>query len=493
MNLNQPKKDDALLGSQETRVPLGVKWRLANGSVEQRLAALSEVLKYQEGYGLLTQQALKDKSEKVQQSAYWVLHGQNPYLTELSLKRSPDNSLVPTDTVSCVAITPDNQTLIGGSWKIVRLWHLGTGELLRTLDAHSHWVLSLAISPDGNILVTGSADKTIKLWNLKTGQVLRTLTNHTSWVNVVAITPDGQTLISGSADKTIKLWELNTGKLLRTHKEHSGSVCSLAISSDGQTLASGSTDKTIKLWDLSDRKLLRTLKEHSNWVQAVAIDPDGEALISGSRDGNIKIWEAACQSEDEPVASQSLSIDFTQVILTIISLILVKFTSGVSLAFPLFLLIKKKPNGNISKLLLQFPSKSLKCIRTVKGHSSSVTSLTISPDGLTFVSASDDKSIKLWNLNASKKSLTGHSGFISSIAISPDGKILASGSNDWVMLWNPKTGERLHSLQGNSRPKLSRIVVFPSQMRLESGQSQIFNARGLDQIGLEMNIEKVTW
>src|SRR4028118_525710 len=122
MNPNQPRKDDAILGNQ-TRVPFGAavlgglfgfKWRLANGSVEQRLAALSEVLKYKEGYDLLTQQALKDNSEKVQQSAYWVLHGQNPYLTELSGKRwslreppkaSPDEPIVPTDTVSCVAIS----------------------------------------------------------------------------------------------------------------------------------------------------------------------------------------------------------------------------------------------------------------------------------------------------------------------------------------------------------------------------------------------------
>lgn len=278
-NPNQPRKDDVILGGQ-TRVPFGAavlgglfgfKWRLANGSVEQRLAALSEVLKYKEGYDLLTQQALKDKSEKVQQSAYWVFHGHNPYLLSLAEKASPDEWVVPTDTVSCVAISADNQTLAGGSWKIVRLWHFDTGELLRTLNAHSHWVLSVAISPDLNTLVSSSADQTIKLWNLKTGQVIHTLTNHKSWVNVVTISPDGQTIISGSADQTIKLWELNTGKLIRTLKGHSGSVCSLAVSPDGQTLVSGSTDKTIKLWDLSTGKLLRTLKDHLDWVQAVAI------------------------------------------------------------------------------------------------------------------------------------------------------------------------------------------------------------------------------
>ncbi len=449
MNPNQPRKDDVILGGQ-TRVPFGAavlgglfgfKWRLANGSEEQRLAALSEVLKYKEGYDLLTQQALKDNSEKVQQSAYWVLHGQNPYLSELFEKRSPNESVVPTDTVSCVAISADNQTLAGGSWKIVRLWRFGTGELLRTLDAHSQWVLSVVISPDGNTLASGSADKTIKLWNLKTGQVIQTLTSHSSWVNVVAISPDGQTLISGSADKTIKLWELNTGKLLRTLKGHSGSVCSLAVSPDGQTVASGSTDKTIKLWDLSTGKLLRTLEESSDWVQAVAIGSDGETLVSGSRDGSIKIWKADSQ-DNKPVP--------------------------------------------------KFSSQALKCIKTISEHSSSINSLTISTDGLTFVTGSNDNTIKLWNLNT-KKPLIGHSGFISSVAISPDGKTLASGSNDWAMHWNLKTGELLHPLKGYSRPRLSSIVVSPSPVQLEFAQSQIFSVRGLDQNGQEMNLGQVVW
>ena len=278
-NLNQPGESDTVLGTQALASVSGgvlgglegVKKRLASSDVQQRLAALLESLKYgQKGLELLTQQALKDKSEQVQQAAYWVLHGYNPYLTKPDDVRRSSEPIVPTDTVSCVAISPDKHTLAGGSWKIVRLWLLATGEQFRTLDAHSNWVLSVAISPDGNTLASGSADKTIKLWNLKTGQLLHTLNAHSSWVNVVAISPDGQTLVSGSADNTIKVWNLSNGKLLRTLKRqlgsegHSGSVCSLTISPDGQTLASSSTDNTIKLWNLHTGKLLRTLIEHSD-------------------------------------------------------------------------------------------------------------------------------------------------------------------------------------------------------------------------------------
>lgn len=398
----------------------------------------------------------------------------------------------PTDTVSCVAISADNQTLAGGSWKIVRLWRFGTGELFRSLDAHSHWVLSVAISPDGNTLASGSADKTIKLWNLKTGQVLHTLTSYSSWVNVVAISPDGQTFISGSADRTIKLWELNTGKLLCTLKGHSGSVSSLAISPDGQTLASGSTDKTIKLWDLSKRKLLRTLEEHLDWVQTVSISPDSKTLVSGSLDGSIKIWQAVSQSENKPVVSQSANNNLIQITIILISIVLAKFTAGTSLAIPLFIFFSQWMLSNKKKSVSQFPCEALRCIKTLTEHSSSINSLAINPDSLDFVSGSDDQTIKLWNPNRTY-SITGHSGFISSVAISPDGKTLVTASSDWVMLWNLQTRELLYPLKGYSRPRLSRIVISPLQVRLEFGQRQTFSVRGLDQNGEEISCGQTTW
>jgi WD40 repeat protein len=235
--------------------------------------------------------------------------------------------------VKPVAISPDGQTLVSGSWdKTIKVWGLRDGKLLRTLSDHQGGVGSVAISSDGQTLVSGSGDKTIKVWGLRDGKLLRTLSGHQGNVESVAISPDGQTLVSGSGDKTIKVWGLRDGKLLRTLSGHQGDVESVAISSDGQTLVSGSFDKTIKVWRLRDGKLLRTLSGHQDWVKSVAISPDGQTLVSGSEDKTIKVWGL----------------------------------------------------------------RDGKLLRTLSGHQGDVISVAISPDGQTLASGSMDKTINVW-------------------------------------------------------------------------------------------------
>lgn len=162
--------------------------------------------------------------------------------------------------VSAVAFSPDGQMFASDDSYNVKVWDMVTGELLRTLEGHKSPVTSIAFSSDSQTLVSGSLDGTAKLWYLKTGQLLNTFLHRSQTpngepsegVHSVAISPDGQTLVTGSGleQNTIKLWNVRTGTEVSTLKGHTDTVFSLAFSPDGQTLYSGSLDGTIQVWQV---------------------------------------------------------------------------------------------------------------------------------------------------------------------------------------------------------------------------------------------------
>ena len=170
-------------------------------------------------------------------------------------------------------------------------------ELLRSFPkpaGHSSYVESVAFSPDGLTLASGSGDHTVKLWDAVTGEVRATLAGHTKWVNSVAFSPDGLTLASGSGDETIKLWDVETGELKATLKERkirNIDLCLgyIAFLPDGLTLFSEGYD-TFKFWDVASGKLKATLDIKDKDDMIIAISPDGLTLASGSIYGTIKLW-----------------------------------------------------------------------------------------------------------------------------------------------------------------------------------------------------------
>lgn len=459
-----------------------VKQNLNSKSEQERLAALSETLNYgQEGLELLIEQSLKDSSEKIKQSAYWVLHGDNPYLNGNPQKTCP------TDTITSLAISSDNTFLVGGNWQKIWVWKLQSGEIVRTLEGHSHWVLSVAISPDGNTLVSGSADKTIKVWNLKTGQLIRTLSGHSSWVTTVVITPDGKTIVSGSADKTIKIWDLNTGKLSKTFKNEKvvSSILSLYISSDGKLIASGSTNNKINLWSLDGGQVIRSLEGHSDWIQSLTITSNNTTLISGSRDGAVKFWQSKAGEQASNESSSIVGKGLVDIAATAAGFLGGGPIVGIGVWAVGRLIVNAVDKGNFYML----PVQKLECTKTFS-HQGAINSLAYHANQNIIV-VGFSQNIKIYDFQTNRiiYALQEQPGFISSVAVSYDGKILAFAGKDWVTLLDARTGKTLHPIKGCSYSKLSKLIILESPQELLYGQSKHFTVKGLDQNSKEMNLK----
>lgn len=161
----------------------------------------------------------------------------------------------------------------------------------RAPEAHERSLLSVAVSPDGRLLATGSYDRTAVVWDARSGRARRTLRGHTDLVGSVAFLPGGRTLMTGSSDTTVRLWDAESGELLRTLLvPGKGVVAWHALSPDGRTVAVGGNDPAVRLWDLETGKLLRTLVGTTNYVYGVEFSPDGRTLAVGSLDG-VRLWD----------------------------------------------------------------------------------------------------------------------------------------------------------------------------------------------------------
>ncbi len=276
--------------------------------------------------------------------------------------------------VVTIAFSPDGCRLASGTAdKAVKVWDVETGYLQITLSEHKNWVTSVAFSSDGRLLASGSGDMRVNVWEMETGQIQYTLSKHKDWVTSVTFSPDNRHLASGSRDKTVKVWDVESGRLLRTLLGHKDWVTSVAFSPDGRLLASGSKDKTVKVWDVESGRLLRTLLGHKDWVTSVAFSPDGRLLASGSKDKTVKVWEME--------------------------------------------------TGRLR--------------HTLSGHKDRVYSVAFSPDSRLLALGSGDKTVKIWDVESEQEvvMLGGFGEYVWCVAFSPDGSKLAVGGKTkiWIL------------------------------------------------------------
>jgi dipeptidyl aminopeptidase/acylaminoacyl peptidase len=295
--------------------------------------------------------------------------------------------------VYSVAFSPDGKTIASGSGdNTIRLWDVGAGRLIRSIAGHGGAVRSVAFSPDGKMIASASEDKTIKLWQVSTGKHIRLFNGHTGSVYSVAFSPDGKTLASSSEegnDSALRLWDVNTGRLIRSFEERNTWVPSVAFSPDGKMIASGSHEQVVKLWDVGTGNLIRSFVGHRNTIHSVAFSPDGKTLASGSSDHKVKLWDVST-----------------------------------------------------GKLIRSYDGQDFNAVA-------------FSPDGKTLAAGSYDRTVKLWDVNAGSlvHSFEEQNYEVHSVAFSPDGKTLASGGSATIKVWSIGAkrllGSLLHYHDGN--------------------------------------------
>ena len=193
--------------------------------------------------------------------------------------------------VRALTFSPDGKTLAVGGWgdNTLELWEVATRKGIAPLQGgHRETTHTVAFSPDGNTLASGSPDRTVKLWDMATRKVITTLRGHGVGVAKVVFSPDGKTLASASG-REVKLWDAASGEEITSLPQRQG-VASLAYSFDGTTMAVG-TDGSITLWDMGTREQIITLKGHTNAVHWLFFSRDGARLVSGSGDGTVLIWD----------------------------------------------------------------------------------------------------------------------------------------------------------------------------------------------------------
>ena len=178
------------------------------------------------------------------------------------------------------------------------------------------------LSPDNRRFYLARSDSSnngysIQCLDLATGQELwRTESQHDLGLSALAVSPNGQVLASGSAfeDPAIRVWDAETGKLLHKLDGHTGWVSKLAFTKDGRRLISAAADQTIRFWDTSNWTETQVLRGHTDEVHAVAISETARLVASASKDGNLMLWREDIKSATDGYRRLPQDLDINQVL-----------------------------------------------------------------------------------------------------------------------------------------------------------------------------------
>jgi WD40 repeat protein len=365
-----------------------------------------------------------------------------------------------------VAFSPDGRFLVSGSSdRTLQRWDTATGQPVGPLiEGHTDQVYTVAYNNDGSRIVSAGQDGTIIQSNAQTGERIGDpIPAQSDVVWSVAYSPDGHRIVSGGSDGTVRQWSADSGEqLVPPMRGHDGNVWSVAYSPDGLRIVSGGQDATIRQWQTTGgAQILPALTGHQKTVGSVAYVGDAHRIVSGSADGTVRLWNAdTARSIGPPLQGQtnavmgvavdtsgdrivSGSTDNTVRIWRPNMIGLGGPVQSVTFSRDLFL-VAAAADGMVT---IRYARTGQPLGHPLQGNTEGVSSLAFSDDGTRVVSGGADKVVRVWDTGIGDRaatSMNGHDGAVLSVAFNGQGdRIVSGGADGTVREWSLATGREV--------------------------------------------------
>ena len=432
------------------------------------------------------------------------------------------------DDVNSVNVSPDGKLAVTSSDDgYARLWDVATGRVVQVLIGHKSTVNHAEFSTDGQLVVTASDDDMVIIWEVATGKIVRKLAGHSGAVKKAHFSSDRKVVVSYDYEKVVYFWDIinrrdfkikyraiinsidistktrevlitlsdgtaevrqaATGNLTFVLTGHTEGIESAEFSKDGNKIVTASGDGTARLWDAGSGRTIHTLASHSDKVVDASFSMDGKFVATVSHDGTAMIWNVNSGQRIYKISSKRGGIrsvsffsdnDTLFVALPENEVGLWSLTSGEKLGVIDHILVSKKelisisPDG--SKFItdgfgdnrLRVWSKyTLDHSDRIFKHEKHIRSIQMSPDGLSLLTSSSDKTAKIWKFGSSEPDVIfkGHKNTVEAAIYSPRGDYVVTDSYDHTMrLWDATSGKQLLVL---SEDRPSSLVGFSGDGR----------------------------